>query len=300
MIGNLLSKYIWLTETIYSADGITFKEINKKWLDNELSGGIALSKRTFHKWRIAIEELFGLIIDCERKNEYCFVIQNKEQLKQDNLTGWIFKTLSTSCNFRKYKSIQNKILLEDVFTDKDLLFSILDAIRTQKTLHMIYHAFFRNNATSFEVAPYCVKMFHQRWYLIAKSSSYDSPRIYALDRIIDLQMTENTFKYPKNFSPETYFSSSYGIIVDETMDTEIIDIKVHNSQVGYLRSLPLHSSQQEIEQTKEYSIFRLFMTPTYDFEQYILGMGEYMEVISPEWFRKRLINRINQIVNIYK
>ena len=240
MIGNLLSKYIWLTETIYSADGITFKEINKKWLDNELSGGIALSKRTFHKWRIAIEELFGLIIDCERKNEYCFVIQNKEQLKQDNLTGWICKTLSTSCNFRKYKSIQNKILLEDVFTDKDLLFSILDAIRTQKTLHMIYHAFFRNNATSFEVAPYCVKMFHQRWYLIAKSSSYDSPRIYALDRIIDLQMTENTFKYPKNFSPETYFSSSYGIIVDETMDTEIIDIKVHNSQVGYLRSLPLH------------------------------------------------------------
>lgn len=84
------------------------------------------------------------------------------------------------------------------------------------------------------------------------------------------------------------------------MDAEYIDIKVNNSQVGYLHSLPLHSSQEEVEQTDEYSIFRLFMAPTFDFEQYILSMGEYMEVISPEWLRKRLINRINKMTNIYK
>ena len=143
MIGNLLSKYIWLTKTIYSADnGITFAEINQKWLDNDLSEGIDLSKRTFHKWRIAIEELFGLIIECERKNEYRFIIQNKEQLKQNDLTGWLFNTLSISCNLQQYKSIQSKILLEDVFTDRELIFSILDAIRTQKnTSHNISELF---------------------------------------------------------------------------------------------------------------------------------------------------------------
>lgn len=301
MIGNLLSKYIWLTKTIYSADnGITFAEINQKWLDNDLSEGIDLSKRTFHKWRIAIEELFGLIIECERKNEYRFIIQNKEQLKQNDLTGWLFNTLSISCNLQQYKSIQSKILLEDVFTDRELIFSILDAIRTQKTLHITYQSFFRNNAISFEATPYCVKMFRQRWYLVAKSSGYDHPRVYALDRIIDLKITENTYKYPENFSPEAYFSSFYGIIVDKTMDAEYVDIKVHHSQVGYLHSLPLHPSQQEVEQTNEYSIFRLFIAPTFDFEQYILSMGEYIEVISPEWFRQRLINRINKVISIYK
>lgn len=301
MIGHLLSKYIWLTETIYSADkGITFAEINKKWLDSDLSEGIALSKRTFHKWRIAIEELFGLIIECERKNKYRFVIQNKELLNKNNLTGWLFKTLSISCNLEQYKSIQSRILLEEIFTDEELLFSILNAIRTQKTLYITYQSFFRSNAISFEAMPYCVKMFHQRWYLVAKSFGYNNPKVYALDRIIDLRITDNTFKYPEDFSPEDYFSSFYGVIVDESMDAEFVDIKVNNSQVGYLRSLPLHSSQQEVEQTDEYCIFRLFMAPTFDFEQYILSMGEYVEVISPEWLRKRLINRINKMTNIYK
>lgn len=301
MIGHLLSKYIWLTETIYSADkGITFAEINKKWLDSDLSEGIALSKRTFHKWRIAIEELFGLIIECERKNKYRFVIQNKELLNKNNLTGWLFKTLSISCNLEQYKSIQSRILLEEIFTDEELLFSILNAIRTQKTLYITYQSFFRSNAISFEAMPYCVKMFHQRWYLVAKSFGYNNPKVYALNRIIDLRITDNTFKYPEDFSPEDYFSSFYGVIVDESMDAEFVDIKVNNSQVGYLRSLPLHSSQQEVEQTDEYCIFRLFMAPTFDFEQYILSMGEYVEVISPEWLRKRLINRINKMTNIYK
>lgn len=301
MIGNLLSKYIWLTETIYSADkGITFAEINKKWLDSDLSEGIALSKRTFHKWRIAIEELFGLIIECERKNEYRFIIQNKEQLNNNDLIGWLFKTLSISYNLEQYKSIKNRILLENIFTDEELLFSILNAICTQKTLNITYQSFFRNNAIFFEAMPYCVKMFHQRWYLVAKSSDYEKPKVYSLDRIKDLNITENTFKFPEDFSPEEYFSSFYGVIVDESMDAEYIDIKVNNSQVGYLRSLPLHSSQEEVKQTDEYSIFRLFMAPTFDFEQYILSMGEYMEVISPEWLRKRLINRINNMTNIYK
>lgn len=207
--------------------------------------------------------------------------------------------MAISCDLKQYKSIQSKILLEDVFTDRKLIFSILNAIRTQKTLHIKYQSFFRNNAISFEATPYCVKMFRQRWYLVAKSSGYDNPRVYALDRIIDLKITENTYKYPEDFSPEAYFSSFYGVIVDETMDAEYVDIKVHKSQLGYLYTLPLHPSQQEIEQTDEYSIFRLFIAPTFDFEQYILSMGEYIEVISPEWFRKRLINRINKVISIY-
>ena len=89
--------------------------------------------------------------------KYRFIIQNKEQLKQNDLTGWLFNTLSISCNLQQYKSIQSKILLEDVFTDRELIFSILDAIRTQKTLHITYQSFFRNNAISFEATPYCVK-----------------------------------------------------------------------------------------------------------------------------------------------
>ena len=143
-------------------------------------------------------------------------------------------------------------------------------------------------------------MFLQRWYLVARSIHFGTPRIYALDRIVNLRQTNTSFEYPKDFSPEQFFANSYGIIVDDTMITEPIELKVHNSHAGYLCSLPLHQSQEKVKQTNEYSIFRLLLSPTFDFEQKILSMGEYVEVISPIWLRERLVNRINKMAIIYK
>ena len=71
MAKNLLNKYVWLVETIYKAKQITFEEINQRWLDNDLSEGKPLPLRTFHKWRIAIEEMFGLIIENETNERLC-------------------------------------------------------------------------------------------------------------------------------------------------------------------------------------------------------------------------------------
>lgn len=300
MVSNLLQKYLWLANVIYQSNGITFEQINDKWLTNDLSEGLELPKRTFHKWRIAVEELFGIIIDCDRKNGYRFFIHDKECLCGNSLTGWLFSTLSVGYKLERYKSIKDRILLEDVFTDNDWLLTILEALHHNTRLSITYKSFNSDKETTFEVEPYCLKMFLQRWYLIAKSVHFETPRIYALDRIINLRQTDISFEYPENFSPEQFFMSSYGIIVDDSMDVENVELKVDHSQVEYMRSLPLHHSQQEIKQESEYSIFRLTLIPTFDFEQKILSMGEYVEVISPEWFRKRVTDRINRMTTIYK
>ena len=52
-------EYIWLVNTIYRAGEITLVEINEKWLQTEMSEGVPLSRTTFHRHRIAIEEIFG-------------------------------------------------------------------------------------------------------------------------------------------------------------------------------------------------------------------------------------------------
>ena len=62
MATNIVNKYVWLVDTIYKAGKISFEEINRRWVENDMSNGIEIPKRTFHKWRIAIEDLFGLII----------------------------------------------------------------------------------------------------------------------------------------------------------------------------------------------------------------------------------------------
>ena len=300
MVGNLLHKYLWLVDTIYRSDGITFEQLNARWLKSDLSEGLELPKRTFHKWRVAVEELFGLIIDCERKNGYRFFIRNKEILRGDSLSGWLFNTLSTGYKLERHKTIKDRIVLEDVFTGDDLLSTILDSLHSNTRLVVTYKRFGGDAESTFEVEPYCLRMFRQRWYLVARSISFPQPRIYALDRIVSVEPTAEVFTYPEEFSAERYFAPWYGVIVDDSMEAEAVELKVHDSHVGYLRTLPLHKSQQEVEQTAEYSVFRLTLAPTFDFEQAILGLGEYVEVLSPRWFRERIASRVNQMKEQYK
>ena len=66
MARNTINSYVWLAETIHKAKKISFEEINRRWMDNDMSEGKPLSIRTFHKWRIAIEEMFGLVIENEQ------------------------------------------------------------------------------------------------------------------------------------------------------------------------------------------------------------------------------------------
>ena len=67
MTKDLFDKYIWLVDTIYRAGKITFEEINERWLRSRLSEGEDIPLRTFHNWRIAIEQVFDININCNRK-----------------------------------------------------------------------------------------------------------------------------------------------------------------------------------------------------------------------------------------
>ena len=301
MAKNLLNKYVWLVETIYNAKKITFEEINEKWLDNDLSEDKPLPLRTFHKWRQAIEEMFGLIIENEKGGQYYYYIQNADDLKDESsLRSWLFRTLSVSNMMLDSVCIKDKILLEEVHDGREYLPVILESLKKNIVLKMTYKSFWRDEANTFEMEPYCLKAFKQRWYLAGRSPYYDRIMIYALDRVHRLELTERSFDYPKDFKAENYFDDCFGIIADQNYDVETVKLKVSAGQAKYLNSLTLHGSQEEIERTDEYSIFTVRLRPTFDFQQEILSMGSDIEVLSPKWFREDTAERVKAMWNKYK
>ena len=301
MAKNLLNKYVWLVETIYKAKKITFEEINEKWLDNDLSEGKPLPIRTFHKWRQAIEEIFSLIIENEKGGHYYYYIQNSDDLKDESsLRSWLFRTLSVSYMMLDSVCIKDKILLEEVHDGREYLPVILESLKKNIVLEMTYQSYWRDEPNTFEIEPYCLKAFKQRWYLVGRSPYYDKIMIYALDRIHQLELTENSFDYPKNFKAEEYFDDCFGIIADRRCKVRTIKLKVAASQANYLRSLILHQTQKEIERTDEYSIFRVRLRPTYDFLQEILSMGNDVEVLEPSEFRDEIVEIVKQMWDKYR
>ena len=301
MANNLINKYIWLVETIYKAKRITFEELNEKWLENDLSEGIELALRTFHKWRIAVEEMFGLVIECERKGGYHYYIANAEELKSGRIRNWLLNTISVSNLLIDNQHMKDRILLEDIPSGQKYLADIIAAMKKGHFLNMTYQSYWQEESKTFVVEPYCVKLFKQRWYMLARSPYLDKILVYSLDRILRLEVDKDKkFKLPQTFDASVYFAECFGVIVGDDTNVENVKLKVSTDQANYLRSLPLHHSQQEIERTDTYSIFALKVRPTYDFQQEILWNGKEVEVLEPLWLRKEMAEKVKSMWNKYK
>lgn len=297
MAKDLFNRYIWLVDTIYRADGITFEEINEKWLRNSMSEGLDLPLKTFHNHRKAIEDMFGINIVCDKRGGYKYYIENADDMEKGGVRTWLLNTFAVNNLINESHHLKRRIVFEQIPSGQNFLTPVIEAMRDGMSIEIKYKSFWRQDEYTTEVEPYFVKVFKQRWYLIARNKIKDAIRIYALDRIHALTQTGNAFVMPKDFSPEEYFYNSFGIISQDNCPPEIVELKVYGTQKEYFRTLPLHHSQEEVENADGYSIFRYYLSPTYDFIQEILSHGCEVEVLSPQHLRDEVRSHAATIVS---
>jgi len=176
------------------------------------------------------------------------------------------------------------------------------AIRGMKQgrkLQMTYKHFGKHTGYTIVVEPYAVKVFMQRWYLLANNPKYSTPTVYAFDRIVSLEETDETFNIPEDFEAENIFKDCYGIICGTQTEVQRIRIRAYHPLVDYLKTLPWHSSQKEVYITEDYSEFEFFLRPTFDFRQEILSQGDEVEVLEPESFRQEVIETLQSTMRRY-
>lgn len=97
---SLITKYVWVIETIYRRRKISFKELNELWLRDDISRGVDIPKRTFDNWRHVIWDMFLINIVNENRGEYRYYIENEEDISKNGLCSWLYKTpvkLSNAC-----------------------------------------------------------------------------------------------------------------------------------------------------------------------------------------------------------
>ena len=275
---GLINRYVWFVTTIYNRGPITLEEIQHRF-ESHFGRGEELSERQFHRYTDAVEELFDIEIKYSR-TQRGYVVADREGIDNMGMRKWLIQTFSVNNILHESQDLKNRILLENVPSGQQHLTTIVDAMRKSVALTMTYHSFHREEPSTFEVEPYCVKLFEQRWYMLGMS---DKLRIYALDRIKALEPTERKFKLPKKFDATKFFEDYYGIIIsDDDYDVCPVALLVDAQQSNYLRTLPLHHSQVEVECNEKYSIFEYRLCPTFDFRQKLLSMGEAIEVLAPQ------------------
>ena len=303
---SLITKYVWLINTIYRRGRITFNDLNELWCqDDDISGGEDLPKRTFHNWCDAISDMFRITIKNENSGEYRYYIPNERAIKNNEIGAWLYNTFCVSNALTHCQSIKDRIILEYVPSGQEYLQPIIEAMKKNHVINITYQGYGKDEAYSFDVQPYCVKLFRQRWYMVARSPYYNNEkeeglRIYALDRIKDLHVEDEKFVMPKDWTAEEFFSGCYGVIANNNVEIQIVRLKVSASQANYIRDLKLHESQKEEERNDEYSIFSFYLRPEFDFQQELLWNADNVEVLEPLWLREEMADVISNMWNKYK
>ena len=298
---SLILKYIWVVKTIHRAGRITLKELNEKWRANvDLSRGEDLPRQTFDRWRGGILDLFGILIDCEQRGGYHYYIANPKELSEGKLRTWLLNTYGTAETLSSNLSIHDRILTENIPSSQDHLSTVLEAMKSNNMLHITFKAFTMKEPKRFLVEPYCVKMSAQRWYMLARNTEHKNLRLYSLDRIEAVEISNTRFVLPDDFNAKDYFAEFFGIVLDESVPLQTIILRADKYHQNYMRTLPLHPTQREIFACDDYADYELKLRPTYDFYMKLMSFGNMIKVLEPKTLQEEICKWLENTIEMYR
>ena len=297
----LFQEYIWLVNTIHKAERLTLEEINQRWLETEMSEGVSIARSTFNRHRDAILDMFGIIIECDKKDGFRYYIDNTDVLEEDSIQNWMLSTMSVNSILAENKGIHDRIVLESIPSDGENLHKFIEAMKRSVRINVVYRKYGNDEESEMTVDPYFVKLINKRWYGIVKKPIEEGWMfVLAFDRILSLEQTDEKFKYPKGFDPVAFFRKNYGIVWNDDIPIEKVVIRAFGKQVYYFRDLPLHHTQQEIATEEDYSDFELTLRPTPDFFTPLLSRGPFIKVLSPKWLADEIKKQHEDAAKLYE
>lgn len=173
------------------------------------------------------------------------------------------------------------------------LYGLLHAIKNKLQIKFSYQKFWEHEMTHRSVEPYALKEFKNRWYILAKDKKDDTIKSFALDRLTNLEITNISFVFPEDYNVEESFRYCFGIISPTNEVPQDIILSFDPIQGKYIKSLPLHESQQILVDNETELQVKLKLCVTYDLMMEILSYGKFVKVLQPTTL-------VDQIIKAHK
>lgn len=295
-----VKRQLWLLNTLLRYKKLSFKELQSKWKDSYLNDDDSeLSLRTFHGHKDAIEELFPVKIECDVADGYSYYVVKTSPKEQDSMLEWMLNSFNIADIVGDAKNMHDRILLEEIPGGTEYLEDIISALKDNNELHLIYQSYKHPEPYDCHFQPYAMKVVRQRWYILGYLIESKGVRTIALDRIQSLETTKKKFTVPKDFSAKDYFMNSVGIWVNEEDKPQKVVIRSSPVMADYMRSLPLHWSQKEIETTDKYVDFEYHVCINHELVLSMLRMGKSVVIKEPTILKKMILSETKSIINNY-
>ncbi len=293
---DLISRYVWIVDTLTRYERLTRKQLNRLWLRSPLSHGEELPERTFFHYRRSIEENFHIDIACDKEGRYYIDRDNSRQSRA--FTNWMLDSYAVSSAIKGSDAPTDRVEIEDVPSAREFLPIALDAIRNSHKLVFTYAGFNRSRAEHDIIfQPYFLKRYKQRWYMIGLREKSNDIRTYALDRVKEMRTIDDPFEKPADLELADLFGNIVGVTSSQA-PVRTVKLRATPRQAKYFRALPLHPSQQESVHD-DYSIFTYQLKLNYELAHEILSLGDAVKVLEPPELRAMVVTQLEAALAQY-
>ena len=300
MVPELVGKYIFLVQTFVEAGerGLSLQEVSRKW---ENRYGTEYPRRSFLNHRAAVEEVFGIVITCDRSTNRYRINEAESAVDKREAVDYLINTFTVNSLLTLGKErLSGRVSVEDIPSGQLYLISMMQALLDNAVLRIRYRKYLSEEEDVRIIRPYALKEFEKRWYVVAYSEERKALRVYALDRITALERTGETFKMPARFNVEEEFEASFGIYLPEGETPVLVKLRTTLREAAYLQDLPLHPSQHLVGREGDCCIFALRVIPNPDFVMELLRHGNRLEVLEPARLRETVKEELKKALQSYE
>ncbi len=245
--------------------------------DDTLS--IGFSKRTLQRDLKEIRSLFGIDTEYSKTNKGYFIVQTETENMnfQRMMEAFdIFNSLNIAQDLQPFIHLEKR---KPQGTDN--LYGLLHAIKNKFQIKFTYHKFWEEEPSQRFVQPYALKEFKNRWYVLAKDNKDGNIKSFALDRLSHLEITNLVYQYPADYNIEEVYRYCFGIISPNGEEPQDIILSFEEFQGKYIKTLPLHHTQQVLVDNNDELRIKLKLCITHDLLMELLSFGDKMIVVEP-------------------
>lgn len=177
----------------------------------------------------------------------------------------------------------------------EYLAPLFKAIKEEVWVLFDYASFKSGERKRRKVIPLLLKQYRNRWYLISFDPDKNAYTTYALDRMNELELSQDPFKRPSDFDPDNFFRYAVGIS-NSNLPPENVEMKASKVASKYLESLPLHHSQVMNTKKDGEATISLSVGISEELIREILSFGGSLQVLKPEHLRDEVRKRAMRLL----
>lgn len=287
-VSYIVKRYIAILGRLSNQKKANFKQLMDAI---ERMGGedMTISQRTFQRMINDIEDLFQVSIKCDRAGFY-YILEDASDMQHSKITQSLH-----FFNYQKHlENFENHIAYDkSCMVGQQYLYDIQNAIKEQSCITFVYAKYNpqERNSEKRELAPYGLKEYKGRWYLVGKDLAKNEMRIFGLDRIDNLEASSRRALIPKDFSIHKYFKHSIGISVDSEDISEFVELEFSPKLAGYIKNFPIHPSQIILSDTNEGALIKLRTYINLELVNELMIFSDDVKIIKPARLKKMMIKR---------